>query len=63
MIEQKAARGNIFWFRLYGKLTEEDYKNNLMPELERAAKQYKKIPASDRSNISAAGPRRVHGKK
>ena len=43
MIEQKAARGNIFWFRLYGKLTEEDYKNNLMPELERALEQYKKI--------------------
>ena len=43
MIEQKAARGNIFWFRLYGKVTEDDYKNNLMPELERALEQYKKI--------------------
>lgn len=43
MIEKKAARGNIQWFRLYGKLTEEDYTENLMPELDRALEQYKKI--------------------
>ena len=43
MIEKKAARGNILWFRLYGKLTEEDYKNNFIPEIERALEQYKKI--------------------
>jgi len=43
MIEKKAARGNIQWFRLYGKLTEEDYTGNLIPELERALEQYKKI--------------------
>ena len=43
MIEQKASRGNIHWFRLYGKLTEEDYTANLIPELERAIEQYKKI--------------------
>lgn len=43
MIEKNAARGNILWFRLVGKLTEEDYTNNLMPELERALEQYKKI--------------------
>jgi hypothetical protein len=43
MIEQKAARGNIFWFRLSGKLTEEDYTNNLIPELERALEKYEKI--------------------
>jgi hypothetical protein len=43
MIEKNAARGNILWFRLVGKLTEEDYTNNLIPELERALEQYKKI--------------------
>ena len=43
MIEKNAARGNILWFRFYGKLTEEDYTNNLIPELERALEQYKKI--------------------
>jgi hypothetical protein len=43
MIEKNAARGNILWFRLVGKLTEEDYTNNLMPELDRALEQYKKI--------------------
>jgi hypothetical protein len=43
MIEKKAARGNILWFRLSGKLTEEDYTNNLIPELERALENYKKI--------------------
>ncbi len=43
MIEKKAARGNILWFRLAGKLTEEDYTDNLIPELERALEQYRKI--------------------
>ena len=43
MIEKNAARGNILWFRLIGKLTEEDYTNNLIPELERSLEQYKKI--------------------
>jgi hypothetical protein len=43
MIEKKAARGNIQWFNLTGKLSEEDYTNNLIPELERALEQYKKI--------------------
>ena len=43
MIEKKAARGNILWFRLYRKLMEEDYTNNLIPELERALEQYKTI--------------------
>jgi hypothetical protein len=43
MIEKNAARGNILWFRLFGKLTEEDYTNNLIPELERSLEQYKKI--------------------
>lgn len=43
MIEKNAARGNILQFRLVGKLTEEDYTNNLIPELERALEQYKKI--------------------
>ena len=43
MIEKNAARGNILWFRFMGKLTEEDYTNNLIPELERALEQYKKI--------------------
>jgi hypothetical protein len=43
MIEKNAARGNILWFRFMGKLTEDDYTNNLIPELERALEQYKKI--------------------
>ena len=43
MIEKNAARGNILWFRFIGKLTEDDYTNNLIPELERALEQYKKI--------------------
>ena len=37
MIEKNAARGNILWFRFYGKLTEEDYTNNLIPELEQSS--------------------------
>ena len=43
MIEKIAARGNIQAFRLTGKLTEEDYTNNLIPELERALENYKTI--------------------
>jgi hypothetical protein len=43
MIEKTAARGNIMSFRLQGKLTEADYINNLIPELERALEQYQKI--------------------
>jgi hypothetical protein len=43
MIEKNAARGNILWFRFMGKLTEDDYTNNLIPELDRALEQYKKI--------------------
>lgn len=43
MIEKIAARGNIQAFRLSGKLTEEDYTNNLIPELERALENYKTI--------------------
>ena len=43
MIEKMAARGNIQWFRFMGKLTEEDYADNLIPELVRALEQYKKI--------------------
>jgi hypothetical protein len=43
MIEKKAARGNILWFRLYGKLTDEDYTSNFIPEIERSLEQYKKI--------------------
>ena len=43
MIEKTAARGNIQAFRLSGKLTEEDYTNNLIPELERALENYKTI--------------------
>ena len=43
MIEKRAARGTIQWFRFTGRLTEEDYTNNLIPEMERALEQYPKI--------------------
>jgi hypothetical protein len=43
MIEKNAGRGNILWFRFMGKLTEQDYTDNLIPELDRALEQYKKI--------------------
>jgi hypothetical protein len=43
MIEKKAGRGNILWFRMAGKLTAEDYTRNLMPELKRELERYKKI--------------------
>ena len=43
MIVIKAARGNIIWIRISGKLTKEDYTDNVIPELERALERYKKI--------------------
>ncbi len=43
MIEKIAGRGNILAFRISGKLAEEDYTDNLIPELERALENYKTI--------------------
>ena len=43
MIEKIAARGNIQAFRIAGKLSEEDYTDNLIPELERALEDYKTL--------------------
>jgi hypothetical protein len=43
MIEKIASRGNILAFRLSGKLSEEDYTDNLIPELERSLERYKTI--------------------
>jgi hypothetical protein len=43
MIEKIAARGNILAFRFTGKLSEEDYTDNLIPELERALESYQTI--------------------
>jgi len=43
MIQKLASRGNILAFGLSGKLSEEDYTANLIPELERALEDYKTI--------------------
>jgi hypothetical protein len=44
MIEKlPGSAGNILGFRLWGKLTESDYRDLLMPELEKAMKEYPKI--------------------
>jgi hypothetical protein len=37
------SSGNILGFRLWGKLTEADYRDLLIPELEKALKEYPKI--------------------
>jgi SpoIIAA-like len=44
MIEKLPERsGNILGFRIWGKLTEADYLDLLIPEMEKAMKQYPKI--------------------
>jgi hypothetical protein len=44
MIEKlPGSSGNILGFRIWGKLTEADYRDLLVPELERAMKEYPKI--------------------
>jgi hypothetical protein len=43
MIEKLAARGNLLAFRFTGKLSEEDYTDNLIPELERSLENYKTL--------------------
>jgi hypothetical protein len=44
MIEKlPESSGNILGFRIWGKLTESDYRDHLDPELEKAMKEYPKI--------------------
>lgn len=44
MIEKMPeSSGNILGFRIRGKLTEADYLNDLVPEMEKAMKEYPKI--------------------
>jgi hypothetical protein len=44
MIEKlPGSSGNVLGFRLWGKLTEADYRDLLIPELERALKEYPTI--------------------
>lgn len=44
MIEKlPASSGNILGFRIRGKLTEADYRDLLVPEMEKAMKEYSKI--------------------